>query len=54
MIHVHVAGIDSPGLAGSPAIAVDVVRLLRDAGLDTPEDPDFNPHRARIITPKME
>lgn len=49
---IHVAGIDSPGLAGSPAIALEVVRLLRDAGLETPENPDFNPNRAPIITPK--
>jgi glycerol-3-phosphate dehydrogenase len=49
---IHVAGIDSPGLAGSPAIALEVVHLLRDAGLETPENPDFNPNRAPIITPK--
>lgn len=49
---IHVAGIDSPGLAGSPAIALEVVRLLRNAGFETPENPDFNPNRAPIITPK--
>ena len=49
---VHVAGIDSPGLAGSPAIAVDVIRLLKGAGLDLVKDPKFNPSRAPIITPK--
>jgi glycerol-3-phosphate dehydrogenase len=26
---IHMAGIDSPGLAGSPAIALEVVRLLQ-------------------------
>ena len=31
---IHVAGIDSPGLAGSPAIALDVVRMLKEAGCD--------------------
>jgi glycerol-3-phosphate dehydrogenase len=49
---IHVAGIDSPGLAGSPAIAIEVVRLLREAGLDPPVNEKFNPHRAPIITPK--
>ena len=49
---VHVAGIDSPGLAGSPAIAVDVIRLLKEAGLEMVADPTFNPRRAPIITPK--
>jgi len=31
---IHVAGIDSPGLAGSPAIALDVVRMLKETGCD--------------------
>lgn len=49
---LHVAGIDSPGLAGSPAIALEVVQLLSNAGLKMNQDPTFNPHRAPIITPK--
>jgi len=49
---IHVAGIDSPGLAGSPAIALEVVRLLKAAGLKTPPNKSFNPNRAPIITPK--
>ncbi len=49
---IHVAGIDSPGLAGSPAIALEVVRLLEVAGLDFPPNETFNPNRAPIITPK--
>jgi len=49
---IHVAGIDSPGLAGSPAIAVDVIKLLQEAGLETPPNPNFNPRRDPIITPK--
>ena len=28
----HCAGIDSPGLAGSPAIALHMVELLQQAG----------------------
>mmetsp|Transcript_23241 Transcript_23241/g.47307 ORF Transcript_23241/g.47307 Transcript_23241/m.47307 type:complete len:723 (-) Transcript_23241:86-2254(-) len=49
---IHVAGIDSPGLAGSPAIALEVVKLLADAGLQMPKNNSFNPNRAPIITPK--
>jgi glycerol-3-phosphate dehydrogenase len=29
---INAAGIDSPGLAGSPAIAIDVVKMLQKAG----------------------
>lgn len=50
---LHVAGIDSPGLAGSPAIASEVVALLKKAGLGFTKDPSFNPNRAPIITPKQ-
>mmetsp|Transcript_26625 Transcript_26625/g.41333 ORF Transcript_26625/g.41333 Transcript_26625/m.41333 type:complete len:702 (-) Transcript_26625:161-2266(-) len=49
---IHVAGIDSPGLAGSPAIAKEVIRLLQEAGLKTSPNPYFNPNRAPIIAPK--
>lgn len=49
---INCAGIDSPGLAGSPAIALHVVELLKEAGLSLPKDSDFNPNRAPIIIPK--
>jgi len=60
---IHVAGIDSPGLAGSPAISLEVVRLLKEqltADLGNKSnaeewmkpDPNFSPNRAPIITPK--
>ena len=49
---VHAAGIDSPGLAGSPAIALAVVDLLQEAGLALAPDPEFNPHRRPIVVPK--
>lgn len=60
---IHVAGIDSPGLAGSPAISLEVVRLLKEqvaSSLGSKAsaekfmklDPNFNPNRAPIITPK--
>lgn len=50
---IHVAGIDSPGLAGSPAISLYVVDLLQKAGLKMPPNVNFNPNRAPIITPKV-
>jgi glycerol-3-phosphate dehydrogenase len=49
---VNVAGIDSPGLAGSPAIALHVVDLLRGSGLALAPNNDFNPKRNPIIRPK--
>jgi L-2-hydroxyglutarate oxidase LhgO len=49
---IHVAGIDSPGLAGAPAISLHVVELLKSAGLKMPPNVTFNPNRAPIITPK--
>ena len=50
---IHVAGIDSPGLAGSPAIALEVVRLLGESGCVLNKNTNFNPRRAPIIAPKM-
>jgi glycerol-3-phosphate dehydrogenase len=49
---INVAGIDSPGIAGSPAIALKAVELLKQAGFAPPADPTFNPLRAPIIVPK--
>ncbi len=49
---IQVAGIDSPGLAGSPAIALEVVELLVKAGLSVGKNANFNPNRAPIIIPK--
>jgi glycerol-3-phosphate dehydrogenase len=49
---LHAAGIDSPGIAGSPAIALEMVELLKQAGLETQADPSFNPRRAANVVPK--
>lgn len=49
---IHAAGIDSPGLAGSPAVALEIVALLKKAGLEMVPNPNFNPNRAPIIVPK--
>ena len=45
---IHVAGISSPGLTASPAIAKYVVRLLDREGLVLDEKEDFNPIRKGI------
>jgi glycerol-3-phosphate dehydrogenase len=50
---IHMAGIGSPGLAGSPAIALEVVCLLQQEGLKTLPNNKFYPNRAPIIVPKM-
>lgn len=42
---LHIAGIESPGLASSPAIAEYAVEMLRGAGLELVEREDFEPHR---------
>ncbi|NLG48486.1 MAG: NAD(P)/FAD-dependent oxidoreductase [Chloroflexi bacterium] len=42
------AGIESPGLTASPAIAAYVVELLREAGLALVERPDYQPMRRAI------
>lgn len=49
---IHVAGIDSPGLAGAPAIALEVVNILQRVGLSLSLNPNFVKDRAPIITPK--
>ncbi|MGC9172122.1 NAD(P)/FAD-dependent oxidoreductase [Caldisericum sp.] len=42
---LNLAGIESPGLVSSPAIAKMVVELLKDSGLELKEKKDFNPIR---------
>jgi glycerol-3-phosphate dehydrogenase len=49
---IQAAGIDSPGIAASPAIAVEVVDLLNKAGLCAAPSATFNPKRAPVIRPK--
>ncbi|MFW6362078.1 MAG: NAD(P)/FAD-dependent oxidoreductase [Spirochaetota bacterium] len=48
---INAAGIDSPGLTSSPAIAEKVAGLLRGAGLKLAEDPQFDPYRPQINSP---
>jgi glycerol-3-phosphate dehydrogenase len=49
---INVAGIESPGVTSSPAIAIYVSELLEKAGLDLQLNPNFNPIRKPIIVPK--
>lgn len=48
----NVAGIDSPGLTSSPAIAQHVVELIAKAGYDLRPNRNFNPYRAALIVEK--
>ncbi|MFZ7121225.1 MAG: NAD(P)/FAD-dependent oxidoreductase [Eubacteriaceae bacterium] len=41
---INVAGIDSPGLTSSPAIAIEVLNILKNSGLDTIKKSDFHPN----------
>lgn len=47
---INCAGIQSPGLTSSPAIAEMVLNLLKELNCSFEEDPSFNPYRAPIIT----
>ena len=42
---VNAAGIESPGLSASPAIARYIAQMLKDQGLELVENPDFVPTR---------
>ncbi len=46
---IHVAGIQSPGIASAPAIAKYVRDLLDNAGLNIKKNPDYNPYRKKKI-----
>ena len=43
---INVAGIESPGLSASPAIAEYVAGLVKEQGVELIEKPDYNPNRA--------
>lgn len=51
---INLIGIDSPGLTSSPAIALKVTGILRQAGLALQEKADFQPQRRPIIRKKDE
>lgn len=49
---VNAAGIQSPGLTASPAIAQMLVGILRDAGLELVRNEQFNPYRKPVVVEK--
>lgn len=49
---INVAGIDSPGLTSSPAIAEMVAGILKTSGLDLVDKSNFTPYRKGIIIKK--
>lgn len=49
---INVAGIDSPGLTSSPAIAEMVTDILENSGLSLPQKKDFIPYRKGIVIKK--
>jgi glycerol-3-phosphate dehydrogenase len=51
---IQAAGIDSPGLTSSPAIAKRVVKLLAESGLELTPKKDFNSQRPAIEIKKDE
>ena len=51
---INAAGIESPGLTSSPAIALKIEGLLKTAGLELEEKPGFNPYRKGIIEKREE
>ena len=48
---LHLAGIESPGLTASPAIAETAIHLLSEAGLLLKDKPGFHPDRKAVIRP---
>jgi len=46
---INVAGIESPGLTAAPAIAEEVVRLLKTIAGELIKKDDFNPLRRKVI-----
>lgn len=51
---IQVAGIESPGLTSSPAIALYVIELLKNSGLELIPDEGFDPIRLPIIIKKFD
>lgn len=48
---LHLAGIESPGLTSSPAIAIEAVKMLAAAGLILKDNPEFRPDRKAPVHP---
>lgn len=46
---LHLAGIESPGLASSPAVAEYAVSLLAEMGLELEKNKNFDPRRKEVV-----
>lgn len=51
---INVAGIDSPGVTSSPAIALKVVDIISEMNVKLEKNKEFNPYRKPIIVKKDE
>ena len=49
---INVAGIQSPGLTSSPAIAEMVIKIIKNTGFKLESKNDFNPYRKAVIKRK--
>ena len=49
---INVGGIESPGLTSSPAIALRVIEIIKNIGLELKQNENFNPYRKGIIIKK--
>lgn len=49
---LNLAGIESPGLTASPALALEVLRMLQSAGLELKPKRNFNPYRKAVLHPR--
>ncbi|SFC47413.1 NAD(P)/FAD-dependent oxidoreductase [Clostridium uliginosum] len=49
---INAAGIDSPGVTSSPAIAEKIVEIIKEVGLKLIKNEKFNPYRKPIIIKK--
>lgn len=45
---IDVSGMKSPGLSAAPAIAIEVVEILKNSGFNLVENESFNPYRKQI------
>ena len=49
---INIAGIQSPGLTSSPAVAEMVIEIIKNSGFELKEKEDFNPYRKPLIKRK--
>jgi len=51
---INVAGIESPGLTSSPAIGLEVIKIIKSMGYTLKPNPDFNPNRKPTLIRKSD